>query len=135
MLVEQLDELGKVCQRAGQPVDLVDHDHVDLAGPYVTKKLLQGWAVGIAAGKSPVIVFASDQGPAGMRLAADIGLRGIVLGIERVEVLFEAMLGGLARIDGAAKNLPFVNCHHAALMFWFSHRASRKSAAHSTSCR
>src|SRR5712675_3307893 len=75
MLVEQLDKLGKVCQRAGQPVDLIDHDHIDLAGPYVTKKLLQSWAVDIAAGKSPVSVFASDQDPAGMRLAADVGLR------------------------------------------------------------
>jgi len=91
MLVEQLDELGKVCQRPGQPVDLVDHDNIDLAEPYVTKKLLQGWPVGIAGGKSSVVVLATDQGSAGMRLAADIGLRGIVLSIERVEVLFGAL--------------------------------------------
>ena len=32
VLVEQLDELGKVRQRAGQAIDLVDHDDVDLAG-------------------------------------------------------------------------------------------------------
>ena len=102
MLVEQLDELGKVCQRAGQPVDLVNHDNIDLAGPYVSKELLQGWAVGIAAGKSPVIVFASDQGPAGMRLAANIGLRGIILGIERVEVLFEPLVIRHPAIYGAA---------------------------------
>jgi hypothetical protein len=31
MLVEQLDEFSKVRQRAGQAVDLVDDDHVDLA--------------------------------------------------------------------------------------------------------
>src|SRR5712675_1042010 len=111
MLVEQLDKLGKVCQRPGQPVDLIDHDHIDLAGPYVTKKLLQSWAVGIAAGKSPVIVLASDQGPAGMRLAADVGLRSIVLGIQRIEVLFEALVIRHAGVDSAANAFWGEGCH------------------------
>ena len=31
-LVERFDQLGEVEQRAGQPVDLVDDDDVDLAG-------------------------------------------------------------------------------------------------------
>ena len=31
-LVEQFDQLGKIGQRPGQPVDLVDDDDVDLAG-------------------------------------------------------------------------------------------------------
>jgi hypothetical protein len=30
------------------------------------------------------------------------GLAGFALGIERVEGLFQALLGGLARVDGAA---------------------------------
>ena len=34
MLVEQLDEFSKVRQRAGQAVDLVDDDHVDLAARF-----------------------------------------------------------------------------------------------------
>jgi hypothetical protein len=102
MRIEQFDQLGKVCQRAGQPVDLVNDDHVDLAGPYVTEKLLQRRPVGIAASESPVSVFASDQRPTGMRLAADIGLGGIVLGIERIEVLFEPLVVRHAGIDGAA---------------------------------
>jgi hypothetical protein len=37
-----------------------------------------------------------------MRLAADIGLGGIVLSVERVEVLFEALIGGNTGVDRAA---------------------------------
>ena len=37
-----------------------------------------------------------------MGLASDIGLRGIVLGIERVEVLLEPLVGRDAGIDRAA---------------------------------
>src|SRR6266571_8654444 len=33
VLVEQLDQLGEVGKRSGEPVDLVDHHDVDLAGP------------------------------------------------------------------------------------------------------
>ena len=35
MLVEQLDQLGEICEGPGQPVDLVDHYDVDLAGPEI----------------------------------------------------------------------------------------------------
>jgi hypothetical protein len=37
-----------------------------------------------------------------MGLTADIGLRGIMLGIKRAEVLLEPMLGRHAGVDGAA---------------------------------
>ena len=111
MLVEQFDELGKICERPGQSVDLVDQDYIDLAGAYVIEKSLQGWAVDIAAGKSPISVFAADQGPAGMGLAADIGLRGIVLGIERIEVLFEPLVIRHAGVDGAANQPLGSGCH------------------------
>jgi hypothetical protein len=35
VFVEQLDELGEVGQRPCQPVDLIDHDHVDLSSANV----------------------------------------------------------------------------------------------------
>jgi hypothetical protein len=44
----------------------------------VGQEPLQGRAVGRASGIAPVIVAGPDQGPAGMGLAADIGLRGIM---------------------------------------------------------
>ena len=57
VLVEQLDQLGEVRQRAGQAVDLVDDDDVDLAGPDVLQQPLQGRAVGIAAREAAIVIF------------------------------------------------------------------------------
>ena len=105
VLVEQFDELGEVRQRAGQAVDLVDDDHVDLAGPHILQQPLQGWPVGVAAGEAAVVVFGPQQRPTRVRLAADIGLRGIILGVERVEVLLEPLVGRHAGIDRAANRL------------------------------
>ena len=105
VLVEQLDELGKIRQGAGQAVDLVDDDDVDLAGSYVLQEPLQGRPVGIAAREAAIVVFGSQQRPAGMGLAADIGLRGVILGVERVEVLLEPLIGRDAGIDRAANCL------------------------------
>ena len=87
LLVEQFDQLGEVGQRSGQAVDLVDHDDIDLAGSDVCQEPLQGRPVGVTAREATVLVHRADQRPAGMGLAADIGLRSIILGIERVEVL------------------------------------------------
>jgi len=35
--IEQLDELGEVGQRAGQAVDLVNHDDIDLSPFHVSQ--------------------------------------------------------------------------------------------------
>ena len=102
VLVEQFDQLGEVRQRAGQAIDLVDDDDVDLPGPHVLKQPLQRRAVGIATGEAAIVIFGPDHRPAGMLLAPDIGLRGIVLGVEGVEVLFEPLVGGDPGVDRAA---------------------------------
>ena len=102
MLVEQLDQLGKVGERTGQAIDLVDDDDVDLAGADIVQQTLEGRAVGIAAGEAAIVIFGPDQGPAGMGLAPDIGLRRIILGIERVEVLLQPLFGRDPGIDRAA---------------------------------
>jgi hypothetical protein len=49
MLIEQLDQLGEVRQRAGQAVDLIDDDHVDFARPDVLQEPPQGRTFDIAA--------------------------------------------------------------------------------------
>src|SRR5690242_2327482 len=108
MLVEQLDELGEVRQGPGQTVDLVDNDDVNLACPYVLQQSLQGRPVGVATREAAIVVFAAQEGPASVSLASDIGLRGIILGIERVKVLVKLLVGRDAGIDRAA------NCFHAA---------------------
>ena len=50
MLVEQLDQLGKVCQRSGQAIDLVNYDHVNVAGPHFAKEMLQGRTIMASVG-------------------------------------------------------------------------------------
>ena len=77
MLVEQLDQLGEIRQRPGQPVDLVDDDDVDLAGPDLGQQLLQGRAVERGPGKAAVVITVGDQPPALMGLTLDIGLAGL----------------------------------------------------------
>ena len=101
--VEQLDQLGEIGQRAGEPVDLVDHHDVDLAGPDIGQELLQGRAVERGAREAAIVVVVGNEPPALMRLALDIGLAGLALGVERVELEVEVMLGRLAGVDGAAR--------------------------------
>jgi hypothetical protein len=40
VLVEELDQLGEVRQRACQAIDLVNHDDIDLAGLHIIEKAL-----------------------------------------------------------------------------------------------
>src|SRR2546430_187325 len=71
MLVEQFDQFGEVCQRAGQAVDLVDDNDIDLPATNIPKQSLQGRAIRIATGKPAIVILGSNQRPAGVRLASD----------------------------------------------------------------
>ena len=104
--VEDRHDPGEVGERSGQPVDLVDDHRIDLAGLDVGEQLAEGRAVHRAAGIAAVVVAGGERGPAFVLLAEDVGGAGLALGIERVEVLFEALLGGLAGVDRAADRLP-----------------------------
>src|SRR3984957_4686763 len=103
MGVEELDQLGEVGERAGQPVDLVDNDHVDPGSTNVIKELLERWPVHRAAGIASIVVAGPDQLPALMSLALDVGFRRLPLIVERVELLLQAMLGRDAGVDGATQ--------------------------------
>jgi hypothetical protein len=105
MGIEQLHQLGEIRQRPGQPVDLVDDHNLNFPGPDIGQQLLERRAVGRAAGIAAVLIAGPDQGPAFRRLAAHIGFGGVMLGIERVEILLQPMLGGDPGIDGAANPL------------------------------
>ena len=126
--VEDLDQLGEVHQRPGQPVDLVDHDDVDQPLLDVGEQLLQRRPFQRAAGEAAVVVGVSDQRPALRALAGDVGLTGLALGVQRVELLLEALLGGLPGVDRAAKladRLAFGTAAHAARLWLFSPKKTR----------
>ena len=100
--VEQLDELGKVRQGAGEPVDLVDHHHIDASRLDLGKQPLQGRTLETAARDAGIVVGVGQQAPAFMGLALDVGFGGLALVVEGGEGLIEPVLGGFAGVDRAA---------------------------------
>lgn len=104
-LVEHLDDLGKVGKAAGQPVDLVEEDDVDLASFDIGEQPLKAGPLQIATREAAIIVAILHQHPAFVPLAERIGCAGLVLGVETVEFLLETVLGGLAGVYRAAQQL------------------------------
>lgn len=105
VLVEGLDDVGKVGQRARNPVDFVHHDDVDLSSADVVQQAFQRRALYIAAGKPAIVIRLGDQFPSFMALGRDIGHACIALGIEAVIFLIQSFLGGFARINRATQSL------------------------------
>jgi hypothetical protein len=110
--VEQFDQLGEVSKRTGQPVDLVDDDHVDLAGSDIGQQLLERRPLHRTSRKAAVVMSFSGELPSFMRLALNVGLGSLALVVEGIEVLLETGVGGDARVDGAAlDNLALIPLH------------------------
>jgi hypothetical protein len=101
--VEGFDEFGKIHQRTAEAIDLVDHDHVDTACFDVGQQALQRRPLQRRAGNSAVIVTVRHQQPALGLLAGDVGLAGLALGIERIELRLQSLLAGLADVDRATE--------------------------------
>jgi hypothetical protein len=72
--IEDLDHLGEVGERAGGPVDLVDHHHVDTACLDIGHELLECGSLHGAAEEAAVVVKIADQCPAFVLLAEDASL-------------------------------------------------------------
>ena len=79
MRVEEFDQLGEVGKRPRQPVDLIDDDHVDLAGPDILQQLLERRPLHRTSRKAAVVIAFPDKLPSLMGLAFDVGLRGLAL--------------------------------------------------------
>ena len=56
-----------------------------------------------AAGEAAVVVGLADQHPALGALAGDVGLAGLALGVQGVELLLQPFLGGFPGVDRAAE--------------------------------
>ena len=91
--VKDVDELGKIGERSGQPVDLVDDDHIDLACLDIGDQPFQGWPLHRAAGKPAIIIERRQHRPAFVLLRENEGGAGFALGVERVEGLLQPFLG------------------------------------------
>ena len=101
--IKDLDDLGKVGERAGQPVNFVDHDDLDLAVADLGEQMLQCRPFQIPAGAPAIIVGLRQTGPALMALAPDKRFAGLALGMQRVELLLQPLFGGFAGVDRTAQ--------------------------------
>ena len=99
---EDLDDLGKIGERAGQPVDLIDDHGIDPPRRDVGEQLLQSRPSHRGAGEPTVIISRAQAHPAFVPLAVDEGLTGLALRLQRIEFLFEPLLGRFAGVDRAA---------------------------------
>ena len=101
--IEHLDQLGEIHQRAAEPVDLVDDDHVDPPCLDVREQPLQRRTLQRGTRNAAVVVAVGNKQPALGLLAGDVGLAGLPLRIERVELLLQSLFAGLAGVDRAAE--------------------------------
>ena len=100
--VEQFDHAGKIGQRTGQPVDLVDHHHINLVSRDIGQQAFERRALHRTAGDPAVVIPRRKAAPAFAFLALDEGFAGFPLGVEAVELLVEPFLGAFAGIERAA---------------------------------
>jgi hypothetical protein len=82
MLLEGLNELGKIRQGSRQAIDLVDDYNVYPACLDISHELLETRPVDIAARETTIIVRGLDEAPALMGLRLHISLAGFALGVE-----------------------------------------------------
>src|SRR6267142_1334246 len=114
MNIEQLNQLGEICQRPRQAVDFVDNDDIDLPGADIIQQPLQVGTVGGPTGVPAIVIAGTNQSPAGMGLALDVGGGGLVLRVQRVELLVETVLGGDTGIDRTADGFDGGSLHDRA---------------------
>ncbi len=101
--VEPLNDASEVRQRTRQPIDFVGQDHIDEPSIDVGQKGPQPWPIHRSAGEAAIVVDLGPDGPALADLRGDIGLACLALGLQAVELLVQALFGGLAGVDGAAE--------------------------------
>jgi len=56
-------DLGKVEQGAGEPIDLVDRNHVDLRPAHIGQEALQSWPVQSYSGITPIVILGRRDHP------------------------------------------------------------------------
>src|SRR5205807_7159845 len=77
-------------------------DDIDAARLDIGEELLQGRAVQRRARQPAIVISLREAGPAFVTLALDEGFASLALGMQRIERLFESLLGGFAGVDGTA---------------------------------
>ena len=100
--IEPLDDPREVGEAAGQPVDLVDHHHIDKPRLDIAHQPLQRGALHGSAREPAIVIECWQRAPAFRCLALHISLACLALRVEAVERLVETLVAALARVDRAA---------------------------------
>src|ERR1700720_4044832 len=116
--IEDLDNLGKIGERAGQPVDLVDHDGIDPSCSNIGEQLLQSWAIHRRTGEPAVIISPAQAHPAFVPPAVDEGLAGFTLRLQRIELLLEPLLGRSAGVNRTTDASVLPHCGSWLFIGW-----------------
>src|SRR5690606_5947027 len=122
--VEALHHFGEVQERSAEAGDLVNDDHVDLAGVDVGEQPLERGAIQILAAEAAVVVARADELPALVRLRAHVLHARLTLRVEGVELLLEPLRDALACVDRA----PDRDLLRRALASTAAHRSSTSSS-------
>src|SRR5947208_12176711 len=80
--IQDLDDFGKIGERAGQPVDLVDDNGIDPTRRNVGEQSLQSRSLHRRAGEPAIVVSFGEADPAFVPLAGDEGLAGFALRLQ-----------------------------------------------------
>jgi hypothetical protein len=74
MGIEHLDNLGKVEQGAGKPIDLVDDYNIDFRAADVSQKPLQSWPLQSPTRIAAIVILGWQRDPAFMLLTGNFTL-------------------------------------------------------------
>lgn len=102
--IEDFDHFREIGQRAGKPVNLVNHDHVDHPGTDIRQEALEGGALHGAAREATVVIGGLDQTPSFSGLTLNECLTRLALGVQRIEILLQSLFVGPSGVDCAAAN-------------------------------
>jgi len=123
MLRELADGVGLIAENGAVKMIILDAaGKLFCAGVDIGEQSLQRRSFHVASREAAVVVAFGQASPALVDLAADESLGGLALGVQRVELLFQPFLGGLARVDGTAdqrqRGCGFLAVVHAVSLLW-----------------
>src|ERR1700730_4914136 len=127
--IEDLDDLGKIGERAGQPVDLVDDHRIEAPRRDVGGQPLKRGPVHRRAGEPAIVISRAQAHPAFVPLAVDERLAGFALRLQRIEFLFEPLLARFASVD------PTADCSVPPPGSWYLHWPGSATRMHALACR
>ncbi len=91
--IKDINDFGKIREASCEPVDFVDHHHIDEALLDVCQQFAQSRSLDGSTRITTVVIEVGKASPALMFLARDKSLTGLPLGIQGVKFLVKSFFG------------------------------------------